>query len=57
MLISSDYSQMDMKVKNRNGENIYTHELMLIELTKIAENFIGDSISFTNALGNDYING
>jgi hypothetical protein len=55
MLISSDYSQMDMKVKNRNGENIYTHEIMLIELTKVAENFIGDSISFTNSLGNDHI--
>lgn len=35
--------------------NLNNHELYLIELTKILEGFIGDSLSFTNALGNDYI--
>ena len=55
MLISSDFSSMEMKLKNKNGDNVYTHELSLIELTKLAESFIGDSISFTNSLGRDFV--
>lgn len=33
---------------------VYTHELYLIEETKILEGFIGDSLAFTNPLGNNY---
>ena len=32
----------------------YAHNLYLIELTKIAEGFISDSITFTNSLGATY---
>lgn len=32
----------------------YTHEIYLIELTKYLEGFIGDTITFTNPLGNSY---
>lgn len=38
------------------GSGRYDHTLYLIELTKILEGFIGDSITFTNALGNNYLN-
>ena len=37
------------------GSGLYTHELYLIERTKLLEGFIGDSITFTNALGNDFV--
>ena len=37
------------------GSGRYDHTLYLIELTKILEGFIGDSITFTNALGNNYL--
>jgi hypothetical protein len=33
----------------------YNHELYLIERTKILEGYIGDSITFTNPLGNNFI--
>ena len=36
------------------GNITYDHDIHLIELTKILEGFIGDSITFTNALGNNY---
>nr|DAR50623.1 MAG TPA: hypothetical protein [Caudoviricetes sp.] len=39
------------------GSGRYDHTLYLIELTKILEGFIGDSITFTNALGNNYTSG
>lgn len=32
----------------------YTHELYLIERTKYLEGFIGDTLTFTNPLGNNY---
>lgn len=38
-----------------NGNRLYNHDIYLIELTKIMEGYIGDSITFTNALGNDYV--
>ena len=38
------------------GSGRYDHTLYLIELTKILEGFIGDSITFTNAFGNNYLN-
>ena len=38
------------------GSGRYDHTIYLIELTKILEGFIGDSITFTNALGNNYLN-
>ena len=34
------------------GSGKYSHELYVIELTKIAEGYIGDTLTFTNALGN-----
>lgn len=37
------------------GSGLYTHELYFIEETKLLEGFIGDSITFTNPLGNVYI--
>lgn len=37
------------------GSGLYTHDLYVIEETKILEGFICDSISFTNPLGHDYI--
>ena len=36
------------------GSGKYSHEIYIIELTKIAEGYIGDSITFTNALGSVY---
>lgn len=39
------------------GSGRYDHTVYLIELTKILEGFIGDSITFTNALGNNYLDG
>ena len=37
------------------GTELYTHDLYFIEETKILEGFICDSISFTNALGHNYV--
>lgn len=37
------------------GSELYNHDIYLIELTKIMEGYIGDSITFTNALGNDFL--
>lgn len=36
------------------GGGRFTHELYLIELTKYFEGFIGDTLTFTNPLGNNY---
>lgn len=36
------------------GSGKYNHSLYVIELTKILEGFIGDSITFTNPLGHNY---
>lgn len=44
-------------VGNPVGSKLYTHDLYIIEETKILEGFIGDSLSFTNALGNNYLQG
>ena len=47
-------------IANDNGiekpikSGFYEHKLYLIEITKIMEGFIGDSITFTNPLGNNY---
>lgn len=38
------------------ARRVYTHELYVIEETKILEGFIGDSLAFTNPLGNNYSN-
>ena len=37
------------------GSDKYSHKIYLIELTKLLEGFIGDTITFTNPLGNNYI--
>ena len=34
-----------------SGSNKYNHNIYLIEITKLLEGFIGDSITFTNSLG------
>ncbi len=36
------------------GRKLYRHELYLIEVTKIAECYVVDTITFTNSLGRDY---
>ena len=50
MVVASDNA---IEVPINSG--LYNHDIYLIELTKIMEGYIGDSITFTNALGNDYI--
>lgn len=37
--------------KDKNGKELYKHDLHLIEPTKLLEGFIGDNLSFTNSLG------
>ena len=37
------------------GSGKFNHELYFIELTQLLEGFIGDSISFTNPLGNNFV--
>ena len=44
----------DNSVEKPIGSGKFEHQIYLIELTKILERFIGDSITFTNALGNNY---
>lgn len=60
-IVANDNSNELMGLKFKRGANagksVYNHQLYLIEITKIAEGFIGDTITFTNALGNDYIGG
>lgn len=48
-LVASD-NAVEVLTAEKDGKKVYDHELYLIELTKIAEGFIGDSIAFTNAL-------
>ncbi len=48
-IVANDYS-----VEQPIGSGKYNHQLYLIEVTKILEGYIGDSISFTNALGHNY---
>lgn len=47
---------MGLKVKRgvNAGKSVYNHQIYLIEITKIAEGFIGDALTYTNTLGNDY---
>ena len=57
-IVANDTSIEIQGLKVKRGDNIgksvYNHQLYLIEITKIAEGFIGDALTFTNALGNDY---
>ena len=50
-IVANDYS-----VEQPIGSGKYNHQLYLIEVTKVLEGYIGDSIAFTNPLGNDYVN-
>lgn len=45
----------DKSVERTVGSGRYNHQLYLIELTKILEGFIGDSITFTTAQENRYL--
>lgn len=45
----------DNSIEQPIGSGLYNHEIYLIELTKILEGHIGESITFTNALGNNYL--
>ena len=56
-IVASDNANQVMGLKTKSGSAVFNHQLYLIELTKIAEGFIGDTLTFTNALGNDYIGG
>lgn len=57
-IVANDNSNEILGLKIKRGVNagkgVYSHQLYLIEITKIAEGFIGDALTFTNALGNDY---
>ncbi len=41
--------------ENPVGKNLWNHDLYLIELTKIAECFVIDTLTFTNDLGRNYL--
>lgn len=45
----------DTAIEKPIGSELYDHKIYIIEPTKIMEGFIGDSITFTNLLGNNYI--
>ena len=51
MLIASD-NAIEFPV----GSGRYNHDIYLIERTKLLEGYMGEALSFTNPLGNDYIN-
>ena len=42
----------DQAIEKPIKSGLYDHKIYLIEITKIMEGFIGDSITFTNPLGN-----
>jgi len=44
----------DTATEMQIGTNKYNHELYLVEVTKIAECFVVDTITFTNNLGRTY---
>ena len=46
----------DQATERPIGSGKYNHNLYLIEFTKFLEGFVGDSITFTNALGNSFDN-
>ena len=45
----------DRAIETPVGSGRYNYEIYLIEATKITERFIGDSLTFTNALGNNFL--
>lgn len=49
------YVANDSSLEKPIGSGQYNHTLYLIELTKIAERFIGDNLTFTNSLGDNYV--
>lgn len=49
MIVASDNA-----LERPVGSGKYNHELYLIELTKLLEGVVCDSLTFTNALGNNY---
>lgn len=53
-LIATD-NAIEQIALEKNGVKRYDHTLYLIETTKFAEGFIGEPLTFTNALGNDYV--
>lgn len=44
----------DRSLEKPAGSGKYNHDIYLIELTKIAERHIGDTLTFTNGLGSEY---
>lgn len=44
----------DSSTETLVGKNVYNHELCLIEVTKIAECYVVDTLTFTNDLGRAY---
>ena len=44
----------DNATETQIGSGLYNHELYLIEVTKIAECVVGDTLTFTNDLGRSY---
>ena len=54
MLVANDKA-IEILGAKKNGVAKYDHELYLIEQTKLLEGYIGDSITFTNPLGNTFV--
>ena len=54
-IVANDNSLELVGVKTNAGLKTYNHELYGIEITKIMEGFIGDTITFTNPLGHTYV--
>ena len=56
MLVATDRTFNSPRgLKNADNKLTYTHTLYLIERTKLLERFVGEGLTFTNALGNDYV--
>ena len=54
-LVLNMFIANDRAVETPVGSGRYNHDIYLIELTKLLERFIGDSLTFTNALGNNFL--
>lgn len=55
MLVATDRTFNSPRgLKNADNKLTYTHTLYLIERTKLLERFVGEGLTFTNALGNEW---
>lgn len=54
-LIKEFFVANDRAVETPVGSGKYNHEIYLIELTKLTERYISDSLTFTNSLGSSFV--